>query len=92
MNRYSLLNRLSSSTDTAPDWHVRYDNMLDVLKRGLDNQYWQGIGEMLDDYLTMREAGYSISDFARKYHLSDRQLKRFLKMVSTESRQILMAA
>ena len=88
----TMISCLPSSTDAAPDWHVRYDDTLKALKRGLDKQYWQGTGEMLDDYLSMMEKGLTTSDFARKYRLNDQQMRRFLDMVRTESGHYLKAA
>ena len=88
----TMMKRLPSSTDVSPDWQVRYDDTLNALKRGLDKQYWQGTGEMLDDYLSMMEKGLTTSDFAHKYRLCDQQMRRFLDMVRTESRHYLKAA
>ena len=88
----TMMSSLPSSTDAAPDWHVRYDDTLNALKRGLDKQYWEGTGEMLDEYLSMMEKGLTTSDFARKYRLNDQQMKRFLDMVRTESGHYLKAA
>jgi response regulator of citrate/malate metabolism len=87
-----MVDRLSSSTYVSADWHVRYDDTLNTLKKGLDKLYWLGTGEMLDDYLSMMKKGLTTSDFARKYHLSDQQMRRFLDMVRTESRHYLKAA
>ena len=88
----TMMSSLPSSTDASPDWHVRYDDTLNTLKSGLDKQYWEGTGEMLGDYLSMMEKGYTTSDFARKYHLNDQQMRRFLDMVRAESRRFLKAA
>ena len=88
----TMISCMPSSTDAAPDWHVRYDDTLNALKRGLDKQYWEGTGEMLDEYLSMMEKGLTTSDFARKYRLNDQQMKRFLDMVRTESGHYLKAA
>ena len=88
----TLMNRLHSSSDASPDWQVRYDDTLNVLKRGLDKHCWLGSGEMLDDYLSMMEKGLTTSDFAQKYRLTDQQMQRFLNMVRTESRHYLKAA
>jgi RNA polymerase sigma factor (sigma-70 family) len=88
----TMADRLPSSTDASPDWQVRYDDTLNTLKRRLDKQYWQGIGEMLDDYLSMMEKGLTASDFARKYRLNDQQMRRFIDMVRVESRHYLKAA
>ena len=88
----TMMSYLPSSTDVSPDWQVRYDDTLNALKSGLDKQYWQGTGEMLDDYLSMMEKGLTTSDFARKYRLNDQQMRRFLDMVRAESRHYLKAA
>ena len=89
---YTMIDRLPSSAYVSPDWHVRYDDTLNALKNGLDKQYWEGTGEMLDEYLSMMEKGYTTSDFARKYRLTDQQMRRFLDMVRAESRHFLKAA
>ena len=88
----TLSSRLPSSMDVSPDWHVRYDDTLHALKCGLDKRYWQGMGEMLDDYLSMMERGLTTADFARKHRLNDQQMRRFLEMVRAESRPLLKAA
>ena len=88
----TMMSSLPSSTDASPDWHVRYDDTLNALKSGLDKQYWEGTGEMLDEYLSMMEKGYTTSDFARKYRLNDQQMRRFLDMLRAESRHYLKAA
>ena len=88
----TIMSCLPSTSNASPDWQVRYDDTLNALKGGLDKHYWQGTGEMLDDYLAMMEKGFTTADFARKYHLSDQQMRRFLEMVRTESRHVLKVA
>ena len=88
----SLADYLHASSDFSSDWQVRYDNALTALKSGLDKHYYQGYGNMLDDYLSMMEKGLTTSDFARKYRLTDQQMRRFLDMVRTESGHYLKAA
>ena len=56
---------------------------------GLDRHYYQGAGEMLDEYLSMTEKGYTTADFARKHHLTHRQMDRFLDIVRKESNHLL---
>jgi hypothetical protein len=87
-----MISSLPSSADASADWQVLYDDTLNALKRGLDSQYWQGTGKMLDDYLSMMEKGLTTSDFARKYRLTDQQMRRFLDVVRAESRHFLKAA
>ena len=88
----TMIDCLPSSTDVSADWHVHYNDTLNVLKSGLDKQYWQGTGEMLDDYLSMMEKGYTTSDFARKHRLTDQQMRRFLDMVRAEGSYLLKTA
>lgn len=80
----TMMSCLPASRDASPDWHVRYNDTLNALKKGLDKQYWQGTGKMLDDYLSMREKGLTISDFARKYRLNEQQMSHFLDMVRAD--------
>jgi len=91
-NSDTTISSLPSSADASADWQVLYDDTLNALKRGLDSQYWQGTGKMLDDYLSMMEKGLTTSDFARKYRLTDQQMRRFLDVVRAESRHFLKAA
>ena len=88
----TIIDRLPSSCNSSADWHVRYDDMLNALTRGLDRQYYEGTGKMLHDYLAMLSKGYTTSDFAQKYRLSEQQMKHFLTIVSSESNQLLKAA
>lgn len=83
---------LRASSDVSSDWQTRYDNTFTALKSGLDKHYCQGTGDMLGDYLSMIQKGYTPSDFAVKYHLSEQQMQRFLHMIRHESRQVVKAA
>ena len=88
----TIIDRLPSSCNSSADWHVRYDDMLNALTRGLDRQYYEGTGKMLHDYLAMLSKGYTAADFAQKYRLSEQQMKHFLTIVSSEGNQLLKAA
>lgn len=88
----AIVSCLHSSVDASPDWHIRYDEMLSMMKVRLDKHNWLGVGDMLDDYLVMREKGIADTEFAEKHGLSDQQVKRFLDMVRLESHRILKTA
>lgn len=88
----TLLSRLPSDSASATDWHVCFEDSLNALKRQLDKNCWMGAGELLDDYINMTEKGYTPTDFARKYHITSSQQRRFLEIVNNESRQLLQAA
>ena len=89
---YYLTDKLPSSAMVPPDWDIRYDDALKKMKRSLDNRYWHGVGDLLDDYLSMTEKGYTMTDFAKKNGLSDLEQRRFQDMLRTEARRNLKTA
>ena len=84
----TVADHLLATTETRTDWQLRYDDALCTVKSRLDTHYYQGAGQMLDDYLSMTEKGYTTDDFARKHDLTDRQMDRFLDIVRTESNHL----
>jgi RNA polymerase primary sigma factor len=89
---YYMTDKLPSSAVVPPDWDIRYDDALQKMKRSLDNRYWHGVGDLLDDYLSMTEKGYTMTDFAKKNGLSDLEQRRFQDMLRTEGRRNLKTA
>ena len=89
---YYMTDKLPSSAIVPPDWDIRYDDALQKMKRSLDNRYWHGVGDLLDDYLSMTEKGYTMTDFAKKNGLSDLEQRRFLDILRTEGRRNLKTA
>ena len=89
---YYMTDKLPSSAVVPPDWDIRYDDALQKMKRSLDNRYWHGVGDLLDDYLSMTEKGYTKTDFAKKNGLSDLEQRRFQDMLRTEARRNLKTA
>ena len=89
---YYMIDKLPSSAIVPPDWDIRYDDALQKMKRSLDNRYWHGVGDLLDDYLSMTEKGYTMTDFAKKNGLSDLEQRRFLDILRTEGRRNLKTA
>ena len=80
------------TTFQAPDAEMRYDDMLEMIKKGIDKMFYQGAGELVTDFVTMKMKGYTTTDFKRKHHLSDRQMERFLDGLRDEGRKALRAA
>jgi RNA polymerase sigma factor (sigma-70 family) len=85
----TVADHIPATTETRSDWQPRYNDTLSNIKSGLDRHYYQGAGEMLDEYLSMTEKGYTTADFARKHHLTKRQMDRFLDIVRKESNHLL---
>ncbi len=84
----TMANALPSSLENFPDWNIQYQEMLYTLKSVLDEKYYQGLGKILEDYISMIEIGQTSSDFTRKYHLSEQQMSHFLEIVYKEGRKI----
>ena len=88
----SMIDYLHAPSEFSSDWQIRYDHTLEAMKRQLDKEYWLGAGEMLEELVQMQEKGLPISDFTRKYHLTNQQLKQFLSMLRHESCEVHNAA
>ena len=88
----SMIDNLHAPSEFSTDWQIRYGHTFEAMKRQLDKEYWLGAGEMLEDFIQMQEKGLLISDFARKYHLTNQQLVQFLRMLRHESNEGLNAA
>lgn len=77
----TIISTLSSSMEISPDWHIRYDEALSSLKSCSNAQFWPGFSNLLEDYIFMREVGYSEHQFAEKHKLTKQQMKYFIDMV-----------
>lgn len=77
---YTMIETLRSSQEVSPDWHIRYDDALCSLKSRLNNHGCQAFSDFLDDYLSMKKAGYTIKHFADKHKLTRQQVKCFIDM------------
>lgn len=74
----------------APDWQLRHDTLLRTIQKGVEKKL--PTPHLLADYADMRERGYANSDFAKKYHLTRKQMDWFLDVVRTVGRNVLSSA
>lgn len=75
---------LMSSPVHSPDWELRYSDALENLKTHVDKRLY-GCGALVDDLYHMLQRGETAADFARKHHLSERQMNRFLTTLREEA-------
>ena len=88
----STLGDLLEATSTnAPDWNLHYDDAVSQLSSHAD-KHLCGAGTLVAELHQMLQQGYAISDFARKHHLSERQLSHFLDMLRGESLHVFRQA
>lgn len=78
------LSFLSSTPSQSADWNLRYTEALNSLKECADKRIG-GLAHLIDALHQMCLEGYSISDFARRYHLNKYQLNCLLDIIREEA-------
>lgn len=78
---------LSDSAQEAPDWDLRTKDALYCLKARADKCMY-GAGELAGDLYKMLQNGYTTSDFARKHHLSKKEMSRLFDILQKEAEYI----
>jgi hypothetical protein len=71
---------------------MRMRNALDVMKMGVDKRWYNGAGELLEDYICMKMRGLSDVDFMRKNRLNKDRMESFLDVVREEGEKVLRNA
>ena len=72
---------IESDRSYAADWNMRLRDALDVMKKGADKRWYNGAGELLEDYIRMKMKGLSDDDFMKINRLNKDRMKSFLDMV-----------
>ena len=80
---------IESDRSYAADWDMRMRDALDVMKRGIDKRWYNGAGELLEDYICMKMKGLSDDDFMRTNRLDRDRMKSFLDMVREVGDKVL---
>ena len=68
---------------------MRMRNALDVMKKGADKRWYNGAGELLEDYICMKMKGLSDDDFMRINRLNRDRMESFLDMVREDGDKVL---
>jgi len=76
----TLGDRLETTSAKAPDWDLHYNDAVSRLCQHADQRLC-GAGALVVDLHQMLWQGYSTSDFARKHHLNDRQMKHLFHIL-----------
>ena len=80
---------IESDRSYSADWNMRMRNALDVMKRGIDKRWYNGAGELLEDYICMKMRGLSDVDFMRKNRLNRDRMESFLDIAREEGNKVL---
>lgn len=75
----------------STDWNIRYIDTLNDLKAKADKRQY-GLGHLTAKLHEMLINGYTTSDFARKYHLSETEMNRLLTILREEANLSLCSA
>lgn len=80
---------IESDRSYAADWNMRLRDALDVMKKGADKRWYNGAGELLEDYIRMKMKGLSDDDFMKINRLNKDRMKSFLDMVREVGDKVL---
>lgn len=85
------VDNVRASLCMSADWNVRYYDLLEDLKRRAEDRQY-GFSRLTEDFYQTMENGGDTAYFARKNHLNEKQMKRFLTILREEAKALLTAA
>lgn len=77
-----VLDVLDSGAQNYADWDSRYASAFAAMKEQVKHGFFDGAADLWEDYLLMRELGYTLTDVARKHHISVERLKDLIKSIN----------
>jgi RNA polymerase sigma factor (sigma-70 family) len=78
---------LSSGRQDYADWSTRYDSAFQYMKAVVKKVApFKEAAQLWEDNIYMKEQGYSLSDVARKYHITEEQAKDKIKAIENSLR------
>jgi hypothetical protein len=73
---------LSSGRQDYADWDTQHDSAVQDMKAVVKKVApFEEAAKLWEDYLVMTEQGYTMSDLARKYHITEEQAKEKIKAI-----------
>ena len=74
---------VSSGCQDHADWDVRYDSALKAMKAQVKEDFFEEAANLWEDYLTMKELGYTLSDVAKKHHVNVERAKVLITKINS---------
>ena len=64
------------------DWDIRYDTAFKEIKAMVEKKFFAEAANLWEDHLVMRELGYTISDVAKRYNVTEERAKDLIKKIN----------
>lgn len=74
---------LSSGCQDYADWDIRYDSAFKAAKARIKKVFFPEAADLWGDYITMKELGYTLSDVAKKHHVTTEWAKELIGKINT---------
>ena len=74
---------LSSGCQDYADRDIRYDSAFKDAKARIKKEFFSEAADLWEDYITMKELGYTLSDIAKKHHVSTECAKDRIGKINT---------
>jgi hypothetical protein len=64
------------------DWDIRYDMAFKEIKAMVEKKFFAEAANLWEDNLVMRELGYTMSDVAKRYNVTEERAKELIKKIN----------
>ena len=64
------------------DWDIRYDTAFKEIKAMVEKKFFAEAANLWEDHLVMRELGYTMSDVAKRYNVTEERAKELIKKIN----------
>ena len=81
-SKWTLLDVLESGHQDYADWDARYESAFNAMKAKVKTAFFADAADLWADYFLMTEKGYTLSDVAKKYYVSEEMAKKKIKDIN----------
>lgn len=81
--KLTMEDELSSGCQDYADWDSRYDSAFKAAKAQVEKAFFPEAADLWEDYITMKELGYTLNDVAKKHHVTTERAKDLIGKINT---------
>ena len=83
----SVEETISSGCEDHADWNIRYEQAMQKMKAEVEKVFCKEAADFWEDCIEMKELGYTMTDVAKKYHLTTEYAERRLDSIQQMLRE-----
>lgn len=72
---------MNSGSEDHADWDIRYEQAKQIMKAKVEKAFYKEAADFWEDCVEMKELGYTMTDVAKKYHLTTEYAERLLNSI-----------